>query len=85
MLKMAIISVVNPITSDVLLTNKSLVHTPRRKNVTFTPLDDDEIPTAGTVVGLDAEFVTLNQVSGNFHLSNSIRSAEISTCQTQSG
>jgi len=50
----------NPITSDVLFENTSLV-TPRRKHVTFTPLDDEELPGHGDVVGLDAEFVTLNQ------------------------
>ncbi|ELU03678.1 hypothetical protein CAPTEDRAFT_225482 [Capitella teleta] len=50
----------NPITADVLFTDSTLV-TPRRKHVMFAPLDRPEIPVEGEVVGLDAEFVTLNQ------------------------
>ena len=40
--------------------------TPRRKNVTFIPLMDTELPKAETVIGLDTEFVTLNQVGRKF-------------------
>ena len=56
------ISVVNPITVESLLRNKSMVDTPRRRSMTFVPLGDDELPGTGALVGLDAEFVTLNQV-----------------------
>ena len=61
------LSVTNKITPDVLFREAVLV-TPRKKNVTFVPLMDTELPKAETVVGLDTEFVTLNQVcdgSGN--------------------
>ena len=52
----------NPISSQVLFINASLV-TPRRKTITFVPLDENELPQPGDIVGLDAEFVTLNAVS----------------------
>ena len=50
-----------PINAESLYQYASLV-TPRRRHVTFTPLDETELPKDGHVVGLDAEFVTLNQV-----------------------
>ena len=57
---MSIFLACNPISSDTLFESASLV-TPRRKHVTFTPLDEDELPRENDIVGLDAEFVTLNQ------------------------
>jgi len=56
------VSVTNPISSQVLFINASLV-TPRRKTITFVPLEENELPQPGDIVGLDAEFVTLNAVS----------------------
>ena len=57
-------AVTTPITSEVLYATSSLVNTPRRLNMMFMPLDESERLTAGSVVGIDAEFVTLNQVRG---------------------
>jgi len=61
------VSVQNQITSQVLFINASLV-TPRRKTITFVPLDENELPQPGDIVGLDAEFVTLNTVSSRLFL-----------------
>ena len=55
-------AVTNPITSEVLYATSSLVNTPRRMNMMFMPLDEGEKLSACSVVGIDAEFVTLNQV-----------------------
>ncbi|KAK2184756.1 hypothetical protein NP493_254g03005 [Ridgeia piscesae] len=55
------LKVTNPITSEVLYATSSLVNTPRRMNMMFMPLDEGEKLSACSVVGIDAEFVTLNQ------------------------
>jgi PAB-dependent poly(A)-specific ribonuclease subunit 2 len=54
--------VVNPITSTV-LTDESTLINPKRRKMTFLPFTDEESPKEGDIIGLDAEFVSLNQVS----------------------
>lgn len=51
----------SPITSEILFEDSGLVN-PQRRKVSFTPLETLEVLKEGDVVGLDAEFVSLNQV-----------------------
>jgi len=51
----------NPITVDVFGEDKSLLQRAGGKRLTFQVLGTDEMPNPGTLVAIDAEFVTLNQ------------------------
>lgn len=55
-----LLSVCDPIISEVYL--KASLASPQGKTVTFKPLGENELPQPGDIVGLDAEFVTLNAV-----------------------
>ena len=51
----------NPITSNILFDETTVINLKRRK-ITFKALEPEETPKEGDIIGLDAEFVSLNQV-----------------------
>ena len=46
---------------DVFSEDKTLLQKAGGKRITFTPLNNEELPRKGDLVAIDAEFVTLNQ------------------------
>ena len=58
----------NPIKEYVLMPEASLAKSGMRSHIPFTPLSVDELPKTGDLVGLDAEFVSLNRVSSSFKI-----------------
>ncbi|XP_048246742.1 PAN2-PAN3 deadenylation complex catalytic subunit Pan2-like isoform X1 [Haliotis rufescens] len=54
------LTVTNQVGSDCIFNDLSLMN-PKRRKMTFTPLQPDDLPKAKEIVGLDAEFVSLKE------------------------
>ncbi|KAK0175032.1 hypothetical protein PV327_008817 [Microctonus hyperodae] len=54
-------TLVSPLTYDVFSEDKCVARSGGTRGITFTSLTSDEMPKKGELVGIDAEFVTLNQ------------------------